>query len=149
VGAVAVAVAAAGEAAATTGGATSGRPTGERLGSSIRSGGAEMMAKEHPHVRITNQFRKRTAMVYDLSCDDIRLTIEVTPRDTDDGSGEWIVQAHVNQAPEKPTVDESGATRGDALGAVARTWAAKRGTFGFPALDWEAVTKALLAVRAI
>ena len=41
------------------------------------------MAKDKPQspVRITNQFRKGQAMVYDLSCEHVRLTIEVTARD--------------------------------------------------------------------
>src|SRR5271165_3837726 len=99
-----------------------------------------------PSVRITNQFRKRQAMVYDLSCDDVRLTLEVTPRDSEDGLGEWRVEAFARQAPEKPTIDEPGTTRSEALQAVARSWVAKRGTFGFPTLDWDAVAEALLAV---
>ena len=109
------------------------------------------MAKEtpRPSVRITNQFRKRQAMVYDLSCEDVRLTLEVTSRDSADGSGEWHVEAFARQAPEKPTIDEPGTTRSEALHAVARSWAAKRGSFGFPALDWEGVAQAMLAVRAI
>jgi hypothetical protein len=110
-----------------------------------------MMAKDKPRplVRITNQFRKRQAMVYDLTCDEVRLTIEVTARDNEDGLGEWSVGAHARQSPEKPTIDEPGTTRSDALRAVARAWAAKQGGFGFPALDWDAVAEALLAVRAI
>jgi hypothetical protein len=109
------------------------------------------MAKDsaRPLVRITNQFRKGQVMVYDLSCDDVRLTIEVTPRESSDGLGEWTAEAHARQAPEKPTINEPGATRGDALRALARSWSAKQGSYGFPALDWEAVTQALLAVRAI
>jgi hypothetical protein len=108
------------------------------------------MAKDDPpRARITNQFRKRTAMVYDLSCNDVRLTIEVTPRDSSGGHDAWTAEAYTNQAPERPTVVESAATRGDALSAVARSWAAKQGAYGFPALDWDAITQALLAVRAI
>jgi hypothetical protein len=102
-----------------------------------------------PSVRITNQFRKRQAMVYDLSCDTVRLTLEVTAREASDGLGEWHVEAFARQAPEKPTIDEAGMTRSEALRAVARSWAAKQGTYGFPALDWDAVAEALLAVRAI
>jgi hypothetical protein len=109
------------------------------------------MAKDNarPLVRITNQFRRGQVMVYDLSCEEVRLTIEVTPRESGDGLGEWSAEAHARQAPEKPTVSELGATRSDALQALARSWSAKQGTYGFPALDWEAVTQALLAVRAI
>jgi hypothetical protein len=107
-------------------------------------------AKDNPpRARITNQFRKRTGMVYDLSCDGVRLTIEVTPLEPSDGPGQWTVQAQAHQPPDKPTVGESGATRGDALSAVGHSWAAKEKTDGFPKLDWEAITQALLSVRAI
>jgi hypothetical protein len=100
-------------------------------------------------VRITNQFRRREAMVYDLSCEDIRLTIEVTQRPNEDGLGEWVIEAHARQAADKLAIHEPGATRNDALRAVARTWAAKQGAVGFPALDWEAISVAMLGVRAI
>jgi hypothetical protein len=100
-------------------------------------------------VRITNQFRRREAMVYDLSCEDIRLTIEIAQRPNDDGLGEWLVEAHARQSAEKTSIQEPGATRRDALRALARTWAAKGGTFGFPELDWDAVSAAMLEVRAI
>jgi hypothetical protein len=105
--------------------------------------------KEDAAARITNQFRRREAMVYDLSCEGVRLTISIAPRGIDDADGDWRAEAHARQAPEHPTVVEMGPTRGDALDAVARAWAAKNGAWGFPALDWAAVTKALQAVRAI
>jgi hypothetical protein len=109
------------------------------------------MSKEtsRPAVRITNQFRRREAMVYDLSCEDIRLTIEIAQRQNEDGLGEWLVEAHARDTAEKPTIHQPGVTRNDALRAVAREWAAKRGTHGFPELDWDAVSGAMLAVRAI
>lgn len=106
------------------------------------------MAKEEVRARITNQFRKRQSMVYDLSCNEVRLTIEITPSESTDG-GDWSVRAHARQAPEQPTVDHAGATRKEALSAVASAWAAKGGAYGFPALDWDAVAQALQAVRAI
>jgi hypothetical protein len=116
-----------------------------------REEGEKKMPKEptRPGVRITNQFRRRDAMVYDLSCDDIRLTIEVMQRPNDDGLGEWTIEAHTRQAVDKTTIHEPGVTRTDALHAVARAWAARRGAMGFPALDWEAVSAAMLVVRAI
>ncbi len=102
-----------------------------------------------PRVRITNQFRKRDAMIYDLLCEDVRLTLEVAQRSNDDGCGEWSVEAHARQALEKPTINEPGVTRNDALRAVARSWKGRHGAHGFPELDWEAVSVAMLGVRAI
>jgi hypothetical protein len=88
-------------------------------------------------------------MVYDLTCEDVRLTIEVAQRRNDDGLGEWVVEAHARQAPDRPTIHEPGVTRSEALRAVGRAWLAKRGAHGFPQLDWDAVLAAMLSVRAI
>ena len=88
-------------------------------------------------------------MVYDLSCEDVRLTIEVAARSNDDGRGEWVLEAHARQDAERPTLHEPGATRGEALRALAQTWIAKCGAHGFPRLDWDAVSAAMLSVRAI
>ena len=109
------------------------------------------MAKEKTvvSVRITTQFRSGKAMVYDLSCDDNRLTVEISPSDNDTGEQAFTAAAHARQSPEHPSIAEPGPTRGDALRAVGRAWAAKNGTFGFPTIDWEKVNQALLAVRAI
>lgn len=110
-----------------------------------------MMPREErmPAVRITNQFRKHQAMVYDLSCENVLLTLEITARQLVGDVEEWHVEAFARQAPERPTVCEPARSRRDALRAVARTWVAKHGAYGFPTLDWDAVTDALLAVRAI
>jgi hypothetical protein len=99
--------------------------------------------------RITNQFRSRDAMVYDLSCGGARLTISIGESRGGDGPTSWRAEAHARQAPERPTVAETGATRGEAVEAVARAWAAKDGAWGFPRLDWEGIAQALRAVRAI
>jgi hypothetical protein len=106
--------------------------------------------EDKPRVRITHQFRKREAMVYDLACDDVRLTLEITAQPTGEGlKPEWYVEAFARPSPEKPIRGEPGATRREALSAVARAWIAKKGMYGFPTVDWDAVAEALLAVRAI
>lgn len=100
-----------------------------------------------PGVRITDPFRKRHAMAYDL-CEDVRLTIEVSPRQNVDGLGGWVVEAHARKAVDRRALLELGETRKDALRAVARAWMAKQGALGFPELDWDAISVAL-DVRAI
>jgi hypothetical protein len=100
--------------------------------------------------RVTNQFRNREVMVYDLASEGAQLTISIAPCSNNlDGTGEWRAEAYARQAPEHPTLAETGATRGDALSAVARAWTAKDRAFGFPNLDWEGIARALSAVRAI
>jgi hypothetical protein len=105
--------------------------------------------KREVRVRITNQFRSGNAMVYDLSCEDTRLTVQIAPAQGDEGTPGFTAVAHARQSPDRPTINESGATRGDALRALGRSWAAKNGEYGFPTLDWELVAQALTAVRAI
>src|SRR5271165_3009002 len=105
---------------------------------------------EQPSTRVTNQFRSRDVMVYDLASEGAQLTISIAPCvDNLDGRGEWRAEAYARQAPERPMLAETGATRSDALGAVARAWTAKETAWGFPNLDWDAITRALRAVRAI
>jgi len=103
--------------------------------------------KSGPSVRITTQFRSGKSMVYDLSCEDARLTVEIAP--SDDPTGTFTAAAHARQSPEQPSIAEPGSTRGEALRAVGRAWVAKNGAFGFPRVDWDLVGQALLAVRAI
>jgi len=105
---------------------------------------------EDTTTRVTNQFRNREVMVYDVASEGAQLTISIAPCANNlDGTGEWRAEAYARQAPERPTLAETGATRSDALSAVARAWTAKDRAFGFPSLDWEGITRALRAVRAI
>lgn len=106
--------------------------------------------KEAASTRVTGQFRSREVMVYDLASEGAQLTISIAPCPSNlDGTGEWRAEAYARQAPERPTLAETGATRGDALSAVARAWTDQGRAFGFPNLDWEGITRALRAVRAI
>jgi hypothetical protein len=88
-------------------------------------------------------------MVYDLSCDDVRLTVTMAQRANEDERGGWLAEAYAREAVERPVILEPGPTREDALRAVARTWAAKNRVHGFPQVDWEAIVGALRGVRAM
>jgi hypothetical protein len=109
------------------------------------------MAKEaaKPPVRITNQFRKGQAMVYDLTCEEVRLTLEVSAGEANHGAERWRVEAFARQAVDKESLVETATTRRDALTSIATAWTSKRGASSFPAIDWNAVADALVAVRAI
>ncbi len=102
-----------------------------------------------PGVRITNQFRKRDTMVYDLSCDRFHVVITMAARSNSDGRGEWMTEACASESAEKPAIAEPGLSREGALHAVAFTWKAKNREYGFPTLDWDAIAEALRNVRAI
>lgn len=88
-------------------------------------------------------------MVYDLSCNEVRLTIEMAQRPNEDGLGDWVAGAHARESVDRPAITEPGATRDDAFQAVARSWVAKQRAHGFPELDWDAVATAMRTVRAI
>jgi hypothetical protein len=102
-------------------------------------------------VRITQQFRSGQAMVYDLRGAAGRLTLRITGRgETDEGPPtEWRIEASTSTSPETAVVSESAATRADALQAVGHTWSEKRMACNLPSFDWESVTRAMRAVRAV
>lgn len=107
-------------------------------------------ARDEESVRITQQFRTRDAMVYDLRGAAGRLTLRITARGGDDGPPtEWSVEASTSSSPDAVVVAERAATRADALRAVGRSWDEKRLANNLPSFDWESVARAMAAVRAI
>ena len=65
--------------------------------------------KEEPNTRVTNQFRNREVMVYDLASEGAQLTISIAPcAENLDGTGEWRAEVYARQAPEHPTLAETG-----------------------------------------
>jgi hypothetical protein len=106
--------------------------------------------RDEESIRITQQFRTRDAMVYDLRGSAGRLTLRITGRGGGDGPPtEWRVEASTSTSPDAVVVAEGGATRADALRAVGRSWNEKRLASNLPSFDWESVARAMAAVRAI
>jgi hypothetical protein len=99
---------------------------------------------------ITTQFRSKRAMVYELKCESVKLSISIIARENSADEGEWRVE--VSARPESETepvlIGEWGATREGALRAVARTWNAREPR-PLPAVSWDAVVQALTVVRAL
>jgi hypothetical protein len=108
-----------------------------------------MKETEEREIRITQQFRSRDAMVYDLKGATGRLTLRVSASNDGSASPTWRVAASTSTSPEAVSVSESGVTRAEALHAVSLAWAEKRAANNLPVFDWEAVARALAAVRAI
>jgi hypothetical protein len=101
-------------------------------------------------VRITQHFRSRDAMVYDLRGTAGRLTLRITGRGGDDGPPtEWRIEASTSISRDALVVAEGGITRADALRAVGHSWNEKRLENHLPSFDWESVAHAMAAVRAI
>jgi hypothetical protein len=108
-----------------------------------------MEEKEKDGLKITNQFRARGGMAYDLKCKGTRLTLLVSPRTTPDDEGEWRVEARSNRPQEEAVVvAEWGPTRIEALRAVGRSWTSNAPT-ELGMFDWEAVAQVLQTVRAL
>jgi len=104
-------------------------------------------------VTVSQQYRDRHGMIYELSCPPgesgaaaaHRLTLRfLFP--TDDAQP-WRVQAHAGQS-EASTIEGTGMTRELALQAVTRAWEEDQ-TGNVPAVCWTEVAAALKAVRAI
>ena len=105
--------------------------------------------KSKDTLRITDQFRKNHGTVYDFRCAGERLTLFITPRESDADEGEWRVEAKAGGAADSNVVSDWGLTRTNALRGVADLWAQQQTERGLPAFDWEAIAKALVAVRGI
>ena len=101
-------------------------------------------------LRITNQFRSKGGMAYDLKCEGVRLTLLVSAKTGSDDPGEWRVEARGGRAAEDAvTIVQWGATRVEALQAVAKQWGDELATDGLRVFDWEAVAQVLTSVRAL
>jgi len=111
----------------------------------------EMKSEDHEGaVRITQQFRSRDAMIYDLRSNAGRLTLRISGRAGDESSPTaWRIEAATSSSPDAVVVSESATTRGEALRAVARSWNEKRLMSHLPQFDWESVVAAMTAVRAL
>lgn len=107
-----------------------------------------MTEKDKDALRITNQFRSKGGMVYDMRFHGERLTVVVTPRSGEENGGDWRVEARAGGRPEEDTIERWGATRIDALRAVGGAWTEQLAG-RLPQFDWDAVAKVLTAVRAV
>jgi hypothetical protein len=96
-------------------------------------------------VVMTQQYRDRHGLTYELSCSEKRLTLRfLFPGD--DGQ-DWQIEANLLPGAPSP-VTASGATRARAFEALASTWGtAEQGQAS--ELDWEAIATAMRAVRAL
>jgi hypothetical protein len=106
---------------------------------------------EKDAIRITQQFRSGESMVYDFRGDAGRLTVRVSGRGGSDAGppDEWCIEACTSRSPESVVVVEWAPTRAEALRAVRRSWNAKSLADHLPTIDWDGVTLAMSAVRAI
>lgn len=108
-----------------------------------------MKAQDDAAIRITQQFRSGRAMVYDMRDKVSRLTLRISERQSPSEPGDFRVEAATGTGVEALVVTGWGTSRVDALRDAARSWSEDRVRTGLPAFDWEAVERALGAVRAV
>ena len=106
-------------------------------------------ANKEEVLRITDQFRGKNGMVYDLKIGPSRLTLCISPRMTSQDAGDWHIEAAVSKAPDGVVVGAWGPTKAGALAAVGKAWAVEATAGTLPVFDWDAVRKALDGVRAL
>lgn len=105
------------------------------------------MKEKNPFaVRITQQYRRKNGMTYELLGDGNRLVVRMFPRETPTEPDEWRCEACDGADRDEVLVSVWGPTRADALSAVGRRWDEHTRA---PKFDWLEVAKALEMVRAI
>jgi RNA recognition motif-containing protein len=119
-----------------------------RAGNDHRSENREgsRKAKAPPAVSITQQYRERHNMTYELDCQGTRLILRMFFPPLSGGS-DWRVEARYGG--EAGVVEKTAATRARALQEISEAWSALVATQALPSFDWVAVTRVLQSVRAI
>jgi hypothetical protein len=107
-----------------------------------------MIEKTKPTVRITDQYRDRDAMAYELLCEGTRVVIRFQEDTSGDGP-RWRAEARVNDKSDDSVIEASGATRAEALQKIGEGWDATLRSRPIPAFDWTHVADALRAVKAL
>lgn len=118
------------------------RPNGRRAG-------REDAAKSGPTVRITQQFRERRSMTYELDCSGVPLVVRMFFPEADVPAPEWVVEVRSNRALDADVATASGPSRAQALNRIAQDWHERDAARTPSEVDWKAVMVAMAAVRAI
>jgi len=99
-------------------------------------------------IAITQQYRERHNMTYELDCCGEALVLRVFfPPEA--GPVEWRIEARGVGAGAAVVVDKSAATRELAFQAVCGAWPCAALPASTPSYDWDGVTQVLRSVRAI
>ncbi len=106
-----------------------------------------VMKIDRDATRITQQYRDRERMVYELQCGSASLVLRASQ--STDVTAEWRFEAHPMGAPQLVIVGEWGRSRIDAFRKVRELWIERAASLGLARLDWEQVASALTAVRAL
>jgi hypothetical protein len=99
-------------------------------------------------ITITQQYRERHNMTYELDCAGVALVLRVFfPAEV--GPVEWRMEARGKGAGEPIVIDKAAATRELAFEAICGAWPGASLPTSTPSYDWDSVTQVLRSVRAI
>jgi hypothetical protein len=108
-----------------------------------------MANEEKRGVRITQQFRERHNMTYELECSGAPLIVRVFPLDEGDPPLEWRIEARVSDSSDAVVASATAPSRAVALERIAEWWRANAVARALGPFDWNAIAQAMTAVRAI
>lgn len=100
-----------------------------------------------PLARITQQFRERHNMTYELDCEGAPLVVRVFP--AEGVSTEWRVEARMTNAADAVVATATATSPAMALKRVADWWKDNYAARALTKFDWNAITEAMTAVRAL
>jgi len=96
--------------------------------------------------RITQQYREPANMAYELDCGGVALIVRIFFRTPE---GEWRIAAQSRDAAEAKSMDFSAGSRVEALRKVASACREAGPVSALGRVDWDAVERALVTVRAV
>jgi hypothetical protein len=105
--------------------------------------------EEKRGVRITQQFRERHNMTYELDCAGARLIVRVFPLGDDEPCSEWLVEARTGNASDDVVASATAPSRAIALDRVAQWWRDNTASRSLGTFDWSAIAQAMASVRAV
>ena len=115
---------------------------------SLHSEGRKPAAAAPSKIAITQQYRERHNMTYELDCAGQSLVVRVFfPAEV--GPVEWRLEARGKGGGEPVVVDKVAATRELALQAICGAWPSATLSSASPGYDWDGVTQVLRSGRAI
>jgi hypothetical protein len=97
-------------------------------------------------LRLTNQFRQRSSMIYELRGGGARLTIAIRGRESQDDPAAYRVEARTGSSTDEGGVVAWGETRALGLQSVVELWGQQ---LEAEVYDWRRVTELLESVKAV
>lgn len=106
----------------------------------------EQTDDDRPGARITQQYRERANLTYELDCSGATLVIRMCFPST---TGQWRIVVHASRDADTPSTAAVAASRMEAFRSVVRACREGVGVAGLERVDWDAVEQVMVKVRAL